>query len=307
MMNKMNGVLTVGTLAVAGVTLMASRPTMAKADTQATKIATTTQQSHAINLYNSKGEFLAKRILPVNTQWLVGQVAYFDGGSQNFQHALMYQVARNEWLPAADSNLNVTPVDVPTINLDSGQTTAAPTAPVNTAASSQQTAPVVNNGDAVSTARSMLGDFNYGATHGVGNIGSVANPNPNGVTDCSGFVWLALAKAGDRVPANMGWYTKSMEDDAKGAHQWLQAIDPSQAQAGDVVIVNTNYGSGQNGHTAILEGPWQNVAPASNMTPVIQMGGRTTAQGVNEDGFATSFLSLLQGNYTLTFARPIHQ
>lgn len=309
MVKQLNKVLAAGTLMAAGVAAVTTQTAPTKADTYNAKIATINAQTSTINLYNNQGQVIPNRQLPANTQWRVGKIAYFQGGSQNLQNVLMYQVAPNEWLRAQDSSLNVTPTNVVTKNLDTGITTPVNQTPVTSAANATTnpatTAAPVNNSDLVTTAKSMLGYFNYGATHGISNIGSVANPNPNGVTDCSGFVWLALAKAGYRVPANMGWYTQTMENDAKGAHQYLQAIDPSQAQAGDIVIVNTNDGFGQNGHTAILEGPWQNVTPGSNMTPVIQMGGRTTAKGVNEDGFATSFLSLLQGNYTLTIARPI--
>lgn len=95
-----------------------------------------------------------------------------------------------------------------------------------------------------------------------------------------------------------------MEADAKGAHHWLTEIPASEAKAGDVVIVNTGGGSGNNGHTAILEENWKSQSPSENTTKVIQMGGKGGSGGVNEATFKESFLSLLSGNYTLTFARP---
>lgn len=161
-----------------------------------------------------------------------------------------------------------------------------------------------DSSDVLQIAKSLLGYFHYGQSHGVSYIGSVENPDRNGITDCSGFVWLVLKKAGYKVPENMGWFTGSMEADAKGAHHWLTEIPASEAKAGDVVIVNTGGGSGNNGHTAILEENWKSQSPSENTTKVIQMGGKDGSGGVNEGTFRESFLSLLSGNYTLTFARP---
>ncbi|MDM5142985.1 hypothetical protein ICE98_00056 [Lactococcus lactis] len=61
-----------------------------------------------------------------------------------------------------------------------------------------------------------------------------------------------MNKSGYKVPANMGWFTGSMASDARGSHQYLKEITPSQAKAGDIVIVNQGIGAGNNGHTAIL-------------------------------------------------------
>lgn len=163
----------------------------------------------------------------------------------------------------------------------------------------------VSSNDIVAMAQSLLGYFSYGQTHGVANIGSIENPNKNGVTDCSGFVWLVLKKAGYKVPDNMGWFTQSMEEDAKGAHQWLKEISESEAKAGDIVIVNTGDGSGNNGHTAILEEDWKSAAPKNNNTKIIQEGGQGGKGGVNEGTFKESFSGLIDGDFTITFARAI--
>lgn len=147
------------------------------------------------------------------------------------------------------------------------------------------------NGDIVSVAKSLLGYFTYQLIHGESYIGSVANPDRNGITDCSGYVWLVLAKAGYRVPSNMQWYTGSMTSDARGTHNWFQEIAPEQSRAGDVVIYNVGGGAGANGHTAILLETYR-----GNETQIIQMGGDGRYSGVNTSTIGYSFGSLLGGD-----------
>lgn len=147
------------------------------------------------------------------------------------------------------------------------------------------------NGDIVSVAKSLLGYFTYQLIHGESYIGSVANPDRNGITDCSGYVWLVLAKAGYRVPGNMQWYTGSMTGDARGSHSWFQEIAPEQSKAGDVVIYNVGGGAGANGHTAILLETYR-----GNDTQIIQMGGDGRYSGVNTSTIGYSFGSLLGGD-----------
>ncbi|MDT2470329.1 phage tail tip lysozyme [Enterococcus avium] len=147
------------------------------------------------------------------------------------------------------------------------------------------------NSDIVSVAKSLLGYFTYQLIHGEAYIGSVANPDRNGVTDCSGYVWLVIAMCGYRVPANMQWYTGSMTSDARGAHQWLQEIAPEQSKAGDIIIYNVGGGAGANGHTAILLETYR-----GNETQIIQMGGDGRFSGVNTSTMGYSFGSLLGGD-----------
>ncbi|MDT2392169.1 phage tail spike protein [Enterococcus avium] len=147
------------------------------------------------------------------------------------------------------------------------------------------------NSDIVSVAKSLLGYFTYQLIHGEAYIGSVANPDRNGVTDCSGYVWLVLAMCGYRVPANMQWYTGSMTSDARGAHQWLQEIAPEQSKAGDIIIYNVGGGAGANGHTAILLETYR-----GNDTQIIQMGGDGRFSGVNTSTMGYSFGALLGGD-----------
>lgn len=147
------------------------------------------------------------------------------------------------------------------------------------------------NGDIVSVAKSLLNYFTYQLIHGESHIGSVANPDRNGITDCSGYVWLVLAKAGYRVPSNMQWFTGSMRDDARGTHNWFQEIAPEQSRAGDVVIYNVGGGAGANGHTAILLETYR-----GNDTQIIQMGGDSRFSGVNTSTIGYSFGSLLGGD-----------
>lgn len=155
-----------------------------------------------------------------------------------------------------------------------------------------------SNSDIVSVAKSLLGYFIYDQVHGEHFIGSVANPDRNGRTDCSGYVWLVLAMCGYRVPANMLWYTGSMRDDARGSHNWLREIGENEARAGDVVIYNVGGGAGNAGHTAILLENYR-----GNDTQIIQMGGDSRYSGVNTSTIGYSFGSLLGGDRC--FARAV--
>lgn len=153
--------------------------------------------------------------------------------------------------------------------------------------------------DIVKTAESMKGYFYYVQSHPSSDLGSdLKNPNQSGGTDCSGFIWLTLNKAGYKVPANMGWFTGSMASDAKGSHQYLKQISENDAKAGDIVIVNQGAGAGNNGHTAILLGKWQ-----GKDTKIIQEGGDASGH-VNEGKFGTSFSTLLDGG-DVVLARPV--
>lgn len=155
--------------------------------------------------------------------------------------------------------------------------------------------------DIVKTAESMKGYFYYVQSHPSSDLGSdLKNPNKTGGTDCSGFVWLTLNKAGYKVPANMGWFTGSMASDAKGSHQYLKQISENDAKAGDIVIVNQGVGAGNNGHTAILLGKWQ-----GKETKIIQEGGDTSGH-VNEGKFGISFSTLLDGG-DVVLARPVNK
>ncbi|MBS0935697.1 phage tail tip lysozyme [Lactiplantibacillus plantarum] len=154
-----------------------------------------------------------------------------------------------------------------------------------------------NDGDILATAKGWLGYFYYVQSHPSKDLGSdLKNPDKNGGTDCSGYVWLVLNKAGYKVPANMGWFTGTMASDATGKHQYLKAVDKTDAKAGDIVIVNQGAGSGNDGHTAILTEDWH-----GNSTRIIESGG--TGKAINIAQFGNAFSSLLSGD--ITFARAI--
>lgn len=160
------------------------------------------------------------------------------------------------------------------------------------------------DGDILKKAKSYLGSFHYPNpdTHSVAMLGGKGASDPdkkNGITDCSGFVWLVLQNAGYKVPDNMGWFTGTMSADAKKDHQWLQAEDEKDAKAGDIVIVNVGSGINGSGHTAILEENWH-----GDNTKIIQMGGSHDV--INEDTFKSSFLSLLNGG-DICLAKPIRK
>ncbi|WP_395538411.1 phage tail tip lysozyme [Lactiplantibacillus pentosus] len=155
------------------------------------------------------------------------------------------------------------------------------------------------DGNIIKTAKSMKGYFKYGQSHPSADLGTnLKNPNKSGTTDCSGFIWLTLNKAGYKVPANMGWFTGTMASDAKGSHQYLKQISENDAKAGDIVIVNQGAGAGNNGHTAFITENWH-----GKNTKIIEKGGDTTGH-VNESTFGTAFYSLLSGS-DVTLARPI--
>ncbi|MBC1914204.1 hypothetical protein HCA73_16245 [Listeria booriae] len=152
----------------------------------------------------------------------------------------------------------------------------------------------------VEEAVKLLGYFHYVQVHAEHYIGSIENPIKTGITDCSGYVWLVLARCGYKVPNEMAWYTGTMTADARGKHEWLQEIPAKDAKAGDIVIVN----SPGEGHTAFLMEDWKSGSDQQNTTKIIQMGG-SSKDGVNESKFSTAFGSILTGEYTLTLARPI--
>ncbi|VFI63711.1 hypothetical protein LAP9571_02904 [Lactiplantibacillus plantarum] len=155
------------------------------------------------------------------------------------------------------------------------------------------------DGNIIKTAKSMKGYFKYGQSHPSADLGTnLKNPNKSGTTDCSGFIWLTLNKAGYKVPANMGWFTGTMASDAKGSHQYLKQISENDAKAGDIVIANQGAGAGNNGHTAFITENWH-----GKNTKIIEEGGDTTGH-VNESTFGTAFYSLLSGS-DVTLARPI--
>lgn len=158
----------------------------------------------------------------------------------------------------------------------------------------------------VSTAQSLNGYFTYSSSARTNfaksgdykKVSKLSDIDKNGNADCSSFVWLVLKLAGYNVPDDC-WYTKSMEEDAKGSQKYLKAIDESQAKAGDIVIVNTGDGSGSNGHTAILLEDWHGTD-----TRVINEGGSQSNGSVHESKFSTEFYpSLKDGVHT--FATPV--
>ena len=171
-------------------------------------------------------------------------------------------------------------------------------------------------------AKSMLGYFDYDQVRPIkaalnGNddsIKSLADVDKNGKVDCSGFVWLAMKLAGEKVAsAAIGpWYTGSMAADATGNQFYLSQItDPTQLQPGDIIIVNKNDGSGNNGHTAVINGYAVDFGITKNSTasdilnsalPIIEMGGGKSH--VNESTIKDAFLPALNGG-TVVLARPV--
>ena len=173
-----------------------------------------------------------------------------------------------------------------------------------------------------SAAKSMLGYFDYDQVRPIkaalngddDSIKSLADVDKNGKVDCSGFVWLAMKLAGEKVAsAAIGpWYTGSMAADATGNQVYLSQItDLTQLQPGDIIIVNKNDGSGNNGHTAVINGYAVDFGITKNSTasdilnsalPIIEMGGGKAH--VNESTIKDAFLPALNGG-TVVLARPV--
>lgn len=152
-------------------------------------------------------------------------------------------------------------------------------------------------GPLLSQAKKLLGYFTYGA-HGVSGYGSWKHPNKNGQTDCSGFVWLAMKRAGYNV-GNDAFFTGTMEADAKGPHKYLKQIKAKDAKPGDVIIMNIGSGVGPNGHTAIIAGKYKGY-----QTKIIEMGG-DNHDHVHTSNIEYSFYSLIHGGARITWARPV--
>ncbi len=140
------------------------------------------------------------------------------------------------------------------------------------------------------------------------DIKTLSDVKKDGVTDCSGFVWLVLKLAGYKVPADMGWYTGSMEKDATGPQTYLKKISLSEARAGDIVIVNMNgtSGAGANGHTLILTSDPTGINNEMDLlksnVSVIQEGGGSHG-GVNESTMRDSFSQSWWNNSSVIVAR----
>lgn len=154
--------------------------------------------------------------------------------------------------------------------------------------------------------KSLVGYFTYSmgtrtnimkSGKNIDDLKSKDDLNKDGTTDCSGFVWTCSKLAGNSVPSGMGWYTKSMEDDARGSHKWLKEVSDKDAKEGDIVIYNTGGGAGANGHTAILTEDYK-----GDSTSIVEMGGIGHG-AVNESNIHDAFYSLLGG--TKTLCRPV--
>ncbi|MBP2058770.1 cell wall-associated NlpC family hydrolase [Lactobacillus colini] len=149
----------------------------------------------------------------------------------------------------------------------------------------------------VRSAAKLVGYFHYGSHAGFGNW---KKPSKKGTTDCSGFVWLAMKRAGYPV-GSYPFTTADMERDAKGAHRYLKKISPSKARPGDVIIANVGNGLYNNGHTAVIDGTYNEYD-----TQIIQMGGDDHTGPAHRSFIGRSFGDrLLSGR--VTYARPVHR
>lgn len=151
------------------------------------------------------------------------------------------------------------------------------------------------SGDILKEAKHWLHKFHYSYARSAD--AHWRHPSANDTTDCSGFVWLILKRAGYKVPS-LVWSTPTMESDAKGPHHYLRQISSKNAKAGDIIVVNRGEGSGQNGHTAFLLENYH-----GNNTKIIEEGGDSSYNRVNIRTIGYAFSSLISGGRT-TFCTP---
>ena len=151
------------------------------------------------------------------------------------------------------------------------------------------------SGSILKEAKKWLHKFHY--SYGRSANAHWKHPSASDTTDCSGFVWLVLKRAGYKVPAST-WATPFMESDARHGHKYLKQISSKSAGPGDIIIVNQGGGGGQSGHTALLLEKYK-----GGSTKIIEEGGDSSYDRVNIRTINYAFGPLLHGGRT-TFARP---
>lgn len=135
------------------------------------------------------------------------------------------------------------------------------------------------NDNIAKTAEQMVGYFGYGQVRPVANyvtkpghtLHDINDVDPNGTTDCSGFVWLTLKCAGYDVGNFAAGSTENMRTLTGGWGNVLEEIPQNQAKAGDIVVVSDGIGNA--GHTGILDGDYSGDDLVNSDTPFINVSG----------------------------------
>lgn len=135
------------------------------------------------------------------------------------------------------------------------------------------------NDNIAKTAEQMIGYFNYGQVRPVANyvtksghqLHDINDVDPNGMTDCSGFVWLTLKVAGYNVGGFAAGSTENMRTLTGGWGDVLEEIPQNQARAGDIVVVSDGIGNA--GHTGILDGDYHGNDLVDSDTPFVNVSG----------------------------------
>lgn len=143
------------------------------------------------------------------------------------------------------------------------------------------------------TAEQMLGYFSYGQVRPVQNyvtkpghqLNTVDDVDPNGTTDCSGFVWLTLKVSGYNVGGFPAGSTENMKHLDGGWGNVLEEIPQNQAQPGDIVVVSASMADG--GHTGILDGSYNGNDLVNSDTPFINVSDGPAERGPIKNYFAT--------------------
>ena len=135
------------------------------------------------------------------------------------------------------------------------------------------------NGNIAKTAEQMIGYFNYGQVRPVANyvtkpghqLHDINDVDPNGMTDCSGFVWLTLKVSGYNVGGFAAGSTENMRTLTGGWGDVLEEIPQNEARAGDIVVVSDGIGNA--GHTGILDGDYHGNDLVDSDTPFVNVSG----------------------------------
>lgn len=139
------------------------------------------------------------------------------------------------------------------------------------------------DGNIAQNAEKMVGYFNYGQVRPVQRyvtkaghqLNTVDDVDPNGMTDCSGFVWLTLKVSGYNVGGFSAGSTENIKHLNGGWGNVLEEIPRNQAQPGDIVVVSAGNGNG--GHTGILDGSYNGNDLVNSDTPFINVSDGTHA------------------------------
>lgn len=168
------------------------------------------------------------------------------------------------------------------------------------------------NGNIAKTAERMIGYFNYGQVRPVANyvtkaghqLHDINDVDPNGMTDCSGFVWLTLKVSGYNVGGFAAGSTENMRTLSGGWGNVLEEIPQDQARAGDIVVVSDGIGNA--GHTGILDGDYYGNDLVDSDTPFVNVSGGNHACAKGPIKWYFSYLKTLAPTHVFRVKPSAH-